>query len=159
MLKLTKEKVKEILTKRVNDCSKEELQAILKLFGLQVKEFSRIEYPKEIGAGVSLSFEVHHRMQYIIEAQTDNSKMISFGNEWVNFGDGSSGAAMGLDNVGDFILIVINLWIDKLRIDYEGPLYDEQKDREYDSMKELSELLDYAKEIMTKKEVKKKTKR
>lgn len=151
-LKLNKELIKTILTARVIDCTEEEVKAIMKMFGFQIKEF-KLLYDKESPAKINaMTFEIHHKTKYVIAVYADLSKVIEFSNEWVNFGEGASGMVMPLANVGELIMITLNLFVEKLHIRYDGPEYNEDRDREYANVDEVQELLEYAQSIIVPEE-------
>jgi|GEM_PF-4218806 len=144
-IKLTKKDVKTILRKKIMDCSKDELYAIFKILGLQIKEW------RENKEGELASFEVHHRMQYIIDVEPEkNVRAVSFNNEWVNWGGGTSGLCMGIEDVGELMLIILNLFVEKLHIRFEGPRYTEDGDREYENMEEMQGLLETLQKFISK---------
>lgn len=123
MKKLTKEDIKKIIPSNPIAVSEEDLKAIFKLFGLQIKEYRE---GKDQGINKSTCFEIHHKREFIIEADVDRSKTISYGNEWVNWGEAGSGVAIPTPTVGNLILTVINFFIDKLHVRHDGPEYSER---------------------------------
>lgn len=153
--KLTKEKISEILTKKIANCTKEELAAITKLFGLQVKEFSSYRYPPDSAdkpsQNSSVYFELHHKREYVVNVSADTtSRIVSYGNEWVNWGECSTGVAIPTDNIGQVINNTIGFFMEKLRVHFDGPEFVERRDYEYGSVEEMQELLEYAQSVMTK---------
>lgn len=144
-LKLTKELIKSIVNKKVAECTKEEITAILKMFGFSVKEYTS-RPPKEGYKVPSVNFEIHYKRNYIIEVSADGASAISYSNEWVNFGEGTDGLCMPTENTGTLILLMVNFFVPKLLPNYDGPEYNEHRDYEYESIEEVSSLFDCLKD-------------
>jgi hypothetical protein len=120
MYKLTPEALTDILNRPVTQSSEEELKATFDVLGFKLKEFyTRTEGNKV----VSMSFEVHFKRTFVIEVESESgSKLHTFSNEYVNFGDGTSGLSMALDNVKNVIQVVINIFCSRMRVPYDGTI-------------------------------------
>jgi hypothetical protein len=148
-MKLSKELISEILRKRVYDCSKEEIEAILRLVGCQLKEWYHSDAIKKDGdnehRSISTCFEVHHRQFFLVEVSGDNSnRIVSYSNEWFM----EHGLAMPTDNFGIAMHMVFNYLLPKLPVEFKGPQYDEFKDSDYGSMEHMQDLLNHLQEDM-----------
>lgn len=73
---------------------------------------------------------------------------VSYGNEWINWGDCGDGVAMSTKNVGELLMVMVNLWVKKLDIDFDGPQYDPSRDSEYETLEEISENLEHLKSVL-----------
>lgn len=80
---ITKEQVKEILTKNPAGITKEELKFVFGIFCLSIKEYEKSEH--------NLWFEVHFERIYIAQIRYGIKGGMSFSNEYVNMGDGCHG--------------------------------------------------------------------
>lgn len=151
MQKATKQLISEVLRKRIADCSKEELSAILKLVGFTVKEYSatQINSKEDDRLGVqrkSVYFEIHHRYFYCMGIQAESLvKICNYHNEYLQ----KNGYAIPTENVGELIQFMLNMWVPKFPFEFEGPEYNERIDVEYDSIEELQELLGHLQQEMT----------
>lgn len=117
---ITKEQVKEILTKNPAEITKEELKFVFGIFCLSIKEYEKSEH--------NLWFEVHFERIYIAQIRYGIKGGMSFSNEYVNMGDGCHGVAMGtVNNTADLLKIFINMFYDNLlkQANY-APLYNEE---------------------------------
>jgi len=150
MIKLTNERIDDIVGQKVYYATKENLAAVFKLLGLRIKEYSRTD--RGVGSTEefhSCSFEIHYKREFIIGLEADSSsRVISYNNEWVNFGDGCDGVAIPTEDVKEMLLTVLNLWVDKLCRGYDGPEYNEKRDGEYDGMEEAQGLLDHLTDVL-----------
>ena len=145
-MKLTNELISQILRKRVYDCTREEIESVLKLVGFQVKEWHHTDADsKEDGKrSISTCFEVHHRYFFLIEISADNSnRIVSYSNEWFM----EHGIAMPTDNFAIALHMALNYLLPKVPIDYEGPKYSE-REWEYDSIEEMQALLNHLQQDM-----------
>jgi hypothetical protein len=140
-MKLTKESAEKILSSRICDNSQNDVKAIFELLGMKLKEF------KETTLEHSMSFEVHYKRTYVIAVHAEaDSKLVSFGNEYVNFG-GASGISMGIKNVKELLLIVLNMFFVKLHVNYEGIEFKE--DGDYADMEEMQEVVNHVNELLS----------
>lgn len=141
MAKLTKETIEHTLTNRPILASADNLKGVFELFGFRLKEFKKRVPPMAIQQDQFI-FEVHYRRTYIIKAHiTQDSHMVTFSNEWIKFEDKSSGVSMPVRTVTELILAVMNLFMHKLNINYQGPTYSEESEYTFE---EMSELLEFA---------------
>ena len=93
---ITKEQVKEILTKNPAGITKEELKFVFGIFCLSIKEYEKSEH--------NLWFEVHFKRIYIAQIRYGIKGGMSFSNEYVNMGDGCHGVTMGtVNNTADLL--------------------------------------------------------
>ena len=146
-MKLTNELINSILRKRVVDCEREELEAVLYLFGCTVKEFSK----KDCTGGVEndkkytrISFEIHHRYFFIMEISGDSTnRILSYHNQYFF----EMGYAIPTENVAVVLGGVFNMFLPKMPIQYEGPVYDEDNDNDY-KLEELQLLLEHLQKEM-----------
>lgn len=147
-MKLTKELISAIMRKKVHDCSYDEIAAILKMFGCQVKEWHHTDVMKndeQKSNSISCSFEIHHGIYFMIEVSGDNSsRVVSYHNEWLM----EHGVAMPTENLTVALHMVLNYFLPKMPFDYSGPKYIEGKEREYESIAEMQELLNHIQEEM-----------
>ena len=148
-MKLTKELISAIMRKKVHDCSKEEIAAILKMFGCQVKEWHHTDAGHKDGDNekhdISTCFEIHHGIYFMMEVSGDNSsRVVSYHNEWLM----EHGVAMPTENLTVALHMVLNYFLPKMPFDYSGPKYIEGKEYEYESMAEMQELLNHIQEEM-----------
>lgn len=120
MYKLTPEALTDILNRPVTQSSEEELKATFNVLGFKLKEFyTRTEENKV----VSMSFEVHFKRTFVIEVESESRhRLHTFSNEYVNFGDGTSGVSMAVDNVKNVIQVVINVFCSLMRVPYDGDI-------------------------------------
>lgn len=147
MKKLTNSDIDAILSKKIVDTTKDELMAIFKLLGLQIKEYSRIDKAateEDKKPYSSCRFEVNYKRNFIIGIDAESSsRLVSFNNEWVNFGDDCHGVSMGIADIRELMLITVNMFVEKLCREYDGPEYREDEDSEYGSLAELQGLLEH----------------
>ncbi len=146
-MKLTKELISTIIAKKPIQLTKDQCIAVFKLLGLQIKEF---QDNRDNSNGSSISFEIHHKRQYIINVDAGLARAISFNNEWVNFGEGCHGVSMPVENVGELLAITVNFFIEKLHIKYDGPEYSEDRFYEYENVDELQQLLEHLQELLSR---------
>lgn len=133
-MKATSELIKSVLAKKVWECSKEELNAILPLVGLRAKEFT--------SAKESVSFELHHATHFALSVQSDSScRVCTFDNAYHM----EMGLSTPIENIKDLISTTVGVFIPRLPFVFEGPTYNERIDEEYSSAEELNELLDILK--------------
>ncbi len=137
---ITKEQVKEILTKNPAGITKEELKFVFGIFCLSIKEYEKSEH--------NLWFEVHFERIYIAQIRYGIKGGMSFSNEYVNMGDGCHGVTMGtVNNTADLLKIFINMFYDNLlkQANY-APLYNEETSQ-FESLEQAQEYLEYVQSI------------
>lgn len=143
-MKATKELIGEVLRKRIAACSKEELDAVLRLIGFTVKEYRSSDIKGRKGQKQT-SFELHHQYYYCMRISGDTDvKAYSYHNEYLQ----ENGYSIPTENVSELIAIMVNMWVPRLPFNFEGPQYDENRDYEYDSVEEMQTLLGYLQEEM-----------
>lgn len=101
--KPTKEQLKAILNKNINDCSENDIRFIFDVFNFTLKDFAK--------SGDSVDFEIHFKRTYLMQVIAKGG-MLRFRNEYVNFqadDDCTNGISMGLPNT---ILEVVMVFID-----------------------------------------------
>lgn len=151
MQKATNQLISEVLRKHIAECSKEELSAILKLVGFTVKEYSSvpIKSKEDEKRGVersSVSFEVHHRYFYCMGIHAESGvKITSWHNEYLQ----ETGYSIPVENVGEMIQLLLNMWAPKFPFNFEGPIYNPDIDVEYNSIEELQALLSHLQKELT----------
>lgn len=142
MKKLTKEQVKEVLNKRPCELTHEELTFIFYIFSFQVKEYYSGEN--------NISFEIHFERTFIIRVNYPKEKgLMSFNNEFVNFGEGCHGTAMPrAKDTGELIRLFVNMFYDNLlsSANYTAT-YDEEESM-FDSQEEASEYLKFVQDLI-----------
>lgn len=137
---ITKEQVKEILTKNPAGITKEELKFVFGIFCLSIKEYEKSEH--------NLWFEVHFERIYIAQIRYGIKGGMSFSNEYVNMGDGCHGVTMGtVNNTANLLKIFINMFYDNLlkQANY-APLYNEETSQ-FESLEQAQEYLEYVQSI------------
>lgn len=138
---ITKEQVKEILTKNPAVITKEELKFIFGIFCLSIKEYEK--------SGQNLWFEVHFKRIYIAQIRYGIKGGMSFSNEYVNMGDGCHRVAMGtVNNTADLLKIFINMFYDNLLKQANcEPFYDKEISQ-FESLEQAQEYLKYVQSIL-----------
>lgn len=106
MEKLTREQLRAALNKRIIDCSEDELRFMFHVLYFDLKEFYQ-ETDR-------VRFEVHFKRAYVMRIEAGNGPL-SFNNEWIDFGEGSTGVSIGITySVGEIITIFLNMFGDNI---------------------------------------------
>lgn len=143
-MKATKELIGQVLRKRIAACTKEELDAVMRLIGFSVKEYSSIDIKGRDGQRQT-RFELHHQIYYCMEISGETDvRAYSYHNEWLQ----KNGYSIPTENVAEMINIMVNMWVPRLPFNFEGPQYDEDRDYEYDSVEEMQGLLEHLQQEM-----------
>lgn len=138
---ITKEQVKEILTKNPAGITKEELKFIFGIFCLSIKEYEKSEH--------NLWFEVHFERIYIAQIRYGIKGGMSFSNEYVNMGDGCHGVTMGTaNNTADLLKIFINMFYDNLLKQANYALLYNEETSQFESPEQAQEYLEYVQSMM-----------
>ena len=143
MKKLTKEQVKEALIKHPDELSKEELAFIFYIFSFHIKEYYSGEE--------NISFEIHFERTFIIRVNHPKGKgLMSFRNEFVNFGEGTHGISMPrTKNTGDFLKIFFNMFYSTLlRLASYTASYDEEESL-FVSREKATEYLEFVQNLIS----------
>ncbi len=143
MKKLTKEQVKELLSKKPHEMTKDELCFLFEIFCFQIKEYYQHEN--------NISFEIHFRTMFLIRVNFPiKPGMMSFNNEFIDFGEGASGISMTPpENIGRLFKIFFGMFQSNLLQTAEYEMYYDSQDSKFSSLEEAVEYLELAKDIIT----------
>lgn len=103
--KLTKKELADALRKNLTECSENEIRFAFHVFGLTLKE---CYFSGENG----MSFEIHFRQSFIVRLiAAHKTGVLSFENEYIDFGEGTHGIAMGkIETLAETIVVFINMF-------------------------------------------------
>lgn len=143
MKKLTKEQVKELLSKKPHEMTKDELCFLFEIFCFQIKEYYLHEN--------NISFEIHFKTRFLIRVNFPiKPGMMSFNNEFIDFGEKTSGISMTPPkNTGKLINIFLKMFYNNLLQIVEYEVYYDSEDSKFSSFEEADEYLQLAKDIIT----------
>ena len=140
---MTKEQVKNALAKMPHELTKEELVFLFSVFSFHIKEY---ELRKN-----KVIFEIHFKTSFIIRIEYPiGPGLMSFNNNFIDFGEGSHGLAMGrTENTAELMLLFINMFNDNLLSQANWEAYwDEDVVSSFNSLEEANDMLEYVKGIM-----------
>lgn len=144
MKKLTNEQVKELLSKKPHEMTKDELCFLFEIFCFQIKEYYLHEN--------NISFEIHFKTRFLIRVNFPiKPGMMSFNNEFIDFGEETSGISMTpTENIGKLINIFFNMFYNNLlkTVEYDG--YYNAEDSIFSSWEEANEYFEFAKDSIIK---------
>jgi hypothetical protein len=124
-MKITSEQIKNVLQEKPIMWGESDIREILSILGLTVKEFfqaSLSEFKR---------FEIHHKRFYLFKVEIDNSRCVSFNNEYVNFGEGCHGISFGgTDTVKDLIQLIVPT-CSKMDKNFDGQISFNPDESEY----------------------------
>ncbi len=139
-MRLNKENIADILRRRIANCNREEIAAILEMCGFAVKEFSG--GPKQTPGGQysTVSFEVHYSFYYIIRVEAEsNVRAVGYHNEYLQ----DMGISTPTDNMAELVSMLIDFWMPRFPYcNYEGPVYHEDRNNEYESLEDMQSVLE-----------------
>lgn len=102
MKKIAKEELQKVLHKNILNCTENEIRFLFHALDLQLKEFKQ-----EIGR---VQFEIHFKRNYIMKIEAGNGPLC-FSNEYIDFGEGSTGISTGnMDTILEIINTFFNLF-------------------------------------------------
>lgn len=124
-MKLTSEQIKNIMQEKPLMWGELEIREILSILGLTVKEFF------QAGLSPFKRFEIHHKRFYLFKVEIDDTRCVSFNNEYVNFGDDCSGVSFGgVDTVKDLLQLIVPM-VSKMDINFDGQVSFNPDESEY----------------------------
>lgn len=136
--KLTKDELIQALNKNLMECSENEIRFVFDVFNLTLKE-------GHFHDNFGLRFEIHFKRTFIVRVVTNSSKTLSFENEYVNFGEGAHGIAMGkVETLAETLVVFINMFTPNLLQHAE---YNINFEEEHSLFENLEEAQDYLKTI------------
>ena len=136
--KLSKEKLIEALHKPIMECSEEEIRFVFHIFGFNLKEAC---FNDDIG----MNFEVHYKRVYIVRVVCTLSHLLSFENEYIDFGDKTHGISMGhTETLAETMVVFINMFTPNL---LQSAGYQIKYDPANSLFESLEEAQDYLKTI------------
>lgn len=143
MKKLTKEQVKELLSKKPHEMTKDELCFLFEIFCFQIKEYYLHEN--------NISFEIHFKTMFLIRVNFPiKSGMMTFNNEFIDFGEKTSGICMTPPkNTRKLFQIFFGMFQSNLLQTAEYEMYYDSQDSKFSSFEEAVEYLELAKDIIT----------
>ena len=143
MKKLTKEQLKELLSKKPHEMTKDELCFLFEIFCFQIKEYYLHEN--------NISFEIHFKTMFLIRVNFPiKPGMMSFNNEFIDFGEKTSGICMTPpENIGRLFNIFFGMFQSNSLQTAEYEIYYDSQDSKFSSFEEADEYLQLAKDIIT----------
>lgn len=143
MKKLTKEQVKELMSKKPHEMTKDELCFLFEIFCFQIKEYYLHEN--------NISFEIHFKTRFLIRVNFPiKPGMMSFNNEFIDFGEEASGISMTPpENTKKIFQRFFGMFHDFLIKEVRYNAYYVPESSIFSSFKEADEYLQLAKDIIT----------
>ncbi|MBD8349373.1 hypothetical protein [Dysgonomonas sp. HGC4] len=138
---MNKEEIKIAINKKPSELSKEELSELFGVFSLQIKEYCKSEQ--------NVQFEVHFKRTFILRVQYPIEKgIMSFNNEFVDFGEDTHGISMGrADNMIELFNIFFNMFDDNLLSKVKYHIFFNEESYLYDSEEEHIKTFKYVQSL------------
>lgn len=142
MKKLTKVEMKAAFSKSPDQLSKEELSFLFYIFSFQIKEY--------YSGKNNISFEIHYERTFIVRVHYPIDKgLMSFNNEFVNFGEGCHGISMPrVKDSGELIKLFINMFYKTLLSEADYTAYYDEEESLFSSEEETTEYLQLAQSLI-----------
>lgn len=110
MIKLTKDELIKALHKELMECSVDEIRFVFHVFGFNLKELD-----SKGGGDTAIDFEIHYKRVYIVRVVVSTNNVLTFENEYVNFGNDTHGIVMGqAETLAETIVVFINMFMPNL---------------------------------------------
>lgn len=134
MKKIAKEELQKKLHKNILKCSEEEIRFMFHVLSFDLKEFKQ-----EMGR---VQFEVHYTRTYVMRIEAGNGPLC-FNNEWIDFGEGSTGVCMGnMDTIAEIIATFMNMFGPNILDDIDYGVYYNKNWSIFDSLEEAQSYLE-----------------